>query len=87
MSTVEKYHEYCILSIMGDTQYCGGYHEYCVGVQYRGGIQSLLFEYPHSTEQLPVLTISPIRIMISPNGTHITKDDILHGTEYQLRYS
>ena len=44
-----EYHggvQYCgdIMSTMGDTQYCGeyhdtcgGYHEYCGGVQYSGG--------------------------------------------------
>ena len=33
----------------------GGYHEYRGGggVQYRGGINLLLFEYPHCTERLP----------------------------------
>ena len=66
---------------MGDTQYCGeyhdvrgGYHEYRGGVQYRGEINLLLFEYP------TVPMISPTYIMISPHGTQVTKDGILHGT-------
>ena len=42
----------------------GGYHEYRGGVQYCGGINLLLFEYP---------TV----LMIYPDDTQITKDGIL----------
>ena len=45
-----------IRSTVGDTQHRGGhhdarggYHEYCGGVQYRGG-KTLLSEYPYDTE-------------------------------------
>ena len=71
-----------ILSTVGDTQYRAGYHDACVcvcvwgimstvgGVQYSGGINLLLFEYPHGTEHPPTV------LMISPHMYH----DIPHAT-------
>ena len=60
-----------------------GYHEYRGGVQYCGGINLLLFEYPKGTEHphgahdIPDLYHdTPTGIMISPHGTQITKDGI-----------
>ena len=69
-----------ILSTVGDTQYCGGHHdacggyqEYCGGVQYCGG-NLLLFEYPHSTHDIPYMyhdipTVLKLQRMVSPHGT------------------
>ena len=50
------------------------------GVQYRGGKNLLLFEYPTVMNTPTVLMISPH--MISPHGTQISKDGIPHGTEH-----
>ena len=52
------------------------------GVQYRGGKNLLLFEYPTVLNTPTVLMISPTYIIISPHGTQISKDGIPHGTEH-----
>ena len=62
-----------ILSIAGNTQYRGRYHEYRGGVQYHRGYNLLLFEYSHSTEHHTVLIISPTCIMISLTGLKLQK--------------
>ena len=42
-----------VLSIVGDIMMHVGYHEYRGGGQHRGGINLLLFEYPHGTHDTP----------------------------------
>ena len=80
-----------ILSTVGDTQYRGeyhdargGYHEYCGGVQYHGGKNVLLFEYPTVLNTPMVLMISPQIYYDIPHGTQISKDGIPHGTEHPM---
>ena len=78
-STVGGYNEYC----GGYLEYRGGYHDArgdimstVEGVQYRGGKNLLLFEYPtvlnipHSTHDIPHMYHD------IPHGTQISKDGI-----------
>ena len=58
-----------ILSTVGDIMmHMGGYHGYCGGVQYHGGVL-LLFEYP-------TVLNTPTVLMISPHSTQISEDGI-----------
>ena len=44
---------------------CGGYHEYCGGVQYRGGTQI-------TKDCSPTVLNTPTVLMTSPHGTENT---------------
>ena len=60
-----------MLSIVGGfMSTMGGYLEYRGGVQYRGEINVLLFEYPHGTHNIPYMyyNIPPRYLKVKSQG-------------------
>ena len=60
----------------GDTQYCGGYHEYRRGCLVPWGEILLLFEYPMVLNTPTVLMISPT-VLSNPHSTQDTPHTVL----------